>query len=959
MDDDIVKTKTIEEAKKYLTFINPNSFEDYHKMVAPRSGNHFLIYKFLDFNYTYISKYSVLFPAENPNKRKNNKKNTNPQKLNLSELFSINAPNSKYNTQEISERCSDFNMANKDHFIMKNKNNKKNNSKKLNSLIISSSSSNVSSSVFKLGSSGSSSNKNYFHENFLFRNNKNNKNNYYDDITKLANLNDFNNPELLKIENSKEFNNANDPLVQNDMDISLNTSAIKKAQVDSNEEIKTKANNKTKINKKNNLKYVINNDGKSKSRSTSYRKGSNINLKDIPINENNINENNQVKSGLSKSQKTLPPGMLYARKTSIIRNPEMIKIQEIKFLNESKKVTKDNNNNNNSIFNNSCAANNMIINDNDNDNDNDNYNNTINPSDYSNSFNTTSQIEQEGYSSPCTNTDYNLQHIAKSILTNDLNLNSNITTIIGNNSFDSYSNFNNKNNIDNNDITNIDFFNAKDKNINFNKQINQLNRECNNQFLALKETEGKAGAGDKNPEKIRISLTNKLSQKTNCSNYLSSLDKQQNSNKNALNSKDSSEIKIRLKRRRSDTPSKADLSISQRETSQNNKKMARHSNESEIMEIEEETKDNSNNNELVEIKSNLNENKNLNYLNCQQGDKIGFINYNSESTISNRNFNFEYLKKYDHYPSNRYIYNYSYNIYNLDIKIEKNTDIRYLTVMSSDSNISICNRNFLTKNQKKMNITKQSIKPSNSKNTKEKKKSVFDTDIDNLESNELNPNTSNIANQENNKKSDFRRVSKSNSKQGEIVSNASNISNRFAKEMQINKHQEPLTCLSDCKLLMNNDKSDNNNKNNTNNPCESFESVFFNSKGLEIQPDDSNSKCFICEWEYPQEISSDEKNAHVNFCLEGQGERHKANFLTSMKLILLATQSSKENKKKSKKKNSLNNNTKDCFVDNNFCPLCSRTIVLKYGKTMDSHLLQCYSQQEQQQFLYAKALKRK
>ena len=44
MDNDIIKKMTIDEAKKYLTFVNPNNFDEYHAMVLPKSSNIIFIF---------------------------------------------------------------------------------------------------------------------------------------------------------------------------------------------------------------------------------------------------------------------------------------------------------------------------------------------------------------------------------------------------------------------------------------------------------------------------------------------------------------------------------------------------------------------------------------------------------------------------------------------------------------------------------------------------------------------------------------------------------------------------------------------------------------------------------------------------------------------------------------------------------------------------------------------------
>jgi len=38
MDNEYIKMMTLEEVKKYLTFKNPNNFDEYHAMVLPKTS---------------------------------------------------------------------------------------------------------------------------------------------------------------------------------------------------------------------------------------------------------------------------------------------------------------------------------------------------------------------------------------------------------------------------------------------------------------------------------------------------------------------------------------------------------------------------------------------------------------------------------------------------------------------------------------------------------------------------------------------------------------------------------------------------------------------------------------------------------------------------------------------------------------------------------------------------------
>ena len=142
-----------------------------------------------------------------------------------------------------------------------------------------------------------------------------------------------------------------------------------------------------------------------------------------------------------------------------------------------------------------------------------------------------------------------------------------------------------------------------------------------------------------------------------------------------------------------------------------------------------------------------------------------------------------------------------------------------------------------------------------------------------------------------------------------------------------------------------NDKFDNNNSNNT------------NSNNSNIQPniisDDSNNNCIICSWVYPSIMSNDEKNAHVNFCLEGKGEVHKNNYLSSMKLLKITVEKSNvriaDNNNKNEIGNLLDNN------ENKLCPFCNKYINrLNNREFEESHMLNCYTKMEKEMLLQNK-----
>ena len=172
------------------------------------------------------------------------------------------------------------------------------------------------------------------------------------------------------------------------------------------------------------------------------------------------------------------------------------------------------------------------------------------------------------------------------------------------------------------------------------------------------------------------------------------------------------------------------------------------------------------------------------------------------------------------------------------------------------------------------------------------------------------------------------------------------------KDKIINSTQnKKLSDIYNHKKKENNKKFTSNKSLNYNSDASSYKSIKLqnlNSNDIDLN---SNLKCLICDWEYPIEMSLDEKNAHINFCLEGEGNKHKSNFLSSLKLIQIAANGNinlEDDKKKELNKNK----------NSNVCPFCSKTINLKNGKTLDNHLMKCYIQQEQEILFTSKKRKK-
>lgn len=118
----------------------------------------------------------------------------------------------------------------------------------------------------------------------------------------------------------------------------------------------------------------------------------------------------------------------------------------------------------------------------------------------------------------------------------------------------------------------------------------------------------------------------------------------------------------------------------------------------------------------------------------------------------------------------------------------------------------------------------------------------------------------------------------------------------------------------------------------------------------EKNDDDSCPNCFLCGWKYPNEMDLKDKNEHINYCADGEGEKHKKMYGSSQRLIKIAIHSQEEENPSSKKdlKNKNAENAKE--KGNNFCHICSKRIYLRNGKTIDEHILQCYKEKEDEIF---------
>jgi hypothetical protein len=125
----------------------------------------------------------------------------------------------------------------------------------------------------------------------------------------------------------------------------------------------------------------------------------------------------------------------------------------------------------------------------------------------------------------------------------------------------------------------------------------------------------------------------------------------------------------------------------------------------------------------------------------------------------------------------------------------------------------------------------------------------------------------------------------------------------------------------------------------------------YNNIKKEKNGNDTCNNCFLCGWEYPKEMDVKDKNEHVNYCADGEGEKHKKIYASSQRLIKIAI-NSQDAENTSNRYDIINNNSNNKKERrNNYCYICTKTINLRNGKTIDDHILQCYKEKEEEIFV--------
>ena len=83
--------------------------------------------------------------------------------------------------------------------------------------------------------------------------------------------------------------------------------------------------------------------------------------------------------------------------------------------------------------------------------------------------------------------------------------------------------------------------------------------------------------------------------------------------------------------------------------------------------------------------------------------------------------------------------------------------------------------------------------------------------------------------------------------------------------------------------------------------------------------EDNNDICMICNWKFPSTMIADEKNLHINLCLEGKGEQHRMDYMKSQEV------------------QDMNNTEMKYHGKTNVCPFCLKefrpNIIERHKKT--------------------------
>jgi hypothetical protein len=123
-----------------------------------------------------------------------------------------------------------------------------------------------------------------------------------------------------------------------------------------------------------------------------------------------------------------------------------------------------------------------------------------------------------------------------------------------------------------------------------------------------------------------------------------------------------------------------------------------------------------------------------------------------------------------------------------------------------------------------------------------------------------------------------------------------------------------------------------------------YELPLNDSQNIDQEDPDNISECCICNWKFPHFMSEDEKNAHINFCVEGRGQEHRDNYMKSLNLI--STQEKSRDNSMMVDEENMNLNNLNCNLGINQqrkdkCPICKKVLGMKLDKNIQKHIFDC------------------
>jgi hypothetical protein len=121
----------------------------------------------------------------------------------------------------------------------------------------------------------------------------------------------------------------------------------------------------------------------------------------------------------------------------------------------------------------------------------------------------------------------------------------------------------------------------------------------------------------------------------------------------------------------------------------------------------------------------------------------------------------------------------------------------------------------------------------------------------------------------------------------------------------------------------------------------------FNFSNIVIESKEEITQCLCCQWQFPQNFTINEKNAHIDRCFEGMGEQDKANYHSSVNEVnQLDIIEKKSNKEKV-----------DTIINESFLCIVCRKFRNSDMNILEKHINDCLEQQSESEKLTGKKRK--